>query len=391
MLRLFSFLFLLAITSVGCTEAMVGGNCEYETLIGTALIQREQDDVLARFFPAGKGFAESEIRFSSDMKFQVRQPVDSERSDVLFPAQLSAITQGSCTPYRFDLLSSEYFSRGIFLAFNDEGQMNAAAQTELEELATIFQRLNPIWPKLKVDLCGQTARQGTEEYNMVLADRYAHQISRILEQQKVPGSQIHIASGGETPCPRSYISDGEVGHGVWVRFMLTGFDLLSEDDLDAANNGDRTVQQKLLEMVNAESTSTPDKKLAAQWVVQAAQKVNPAAQYALGVAYLWGNGVASDMTSGVDWINTAAYNDYPPAQRELGWMYFHGDIIEQDHARAYAWFLLAAENGDSEAMHEVQEYEKYVETALEYSMKDLEAGKAINQALKKLIKVEQPL
>lgn len=373
-------LILFALTFSGCTGRMVGGRCDYETVIGTVLISQKQDGPLAQFFPAGKGFEQSKVRFSPEMDFQVRQPTDSKRSDIPYPAELSAITKGSCTPYRLELLSSEYFSRGIFLSFNDSGQLTAAAQTRFDQLLLIFHRLDQSWPYLVIELCWQAGQRGSENY--------FQQIDRLLAQQGVPETQIHSAAVSESPWPGRSLSATEETGGVWFRFLLTGIDQLGQADLDAANNGDPAAKRKLLELLNTETTSAPDKKLAAQWVAKAAEEVNPAAQYAIGLAYLQENGVASDVTRGVDWITTAAYNDYPPAQRELGWMYYYGDIIEQDHARAYAWLLIAAENGDAEAQHEVGEYEAYVESALEYSTQDLETGKAISQSLRVIIKPE---
>jgi len=67
-------------------------------------------------------------------------------------------------------------------------------------------------------------------------------------------------------------------------------------------------------------------------------------------------------------------------------MYFHGDIIEQNHALAYAWLLIAAENADEVAKPEVLEYEKNVETAREYSMKEIEEGKVLSQQIKTELK-----
>lgn len=382
MRRLFLLLFLSLLPAAGCSQ-MVGGACEYKALIGTArIVQEEGKEPQARFYPAGKNLPETSVPVRAGMLFHLRQPTDSKRSDIHYPARLDVATKGSCTPYRFNLLASEYFSQGLFLPFDQNGKMTVGARKRLRPIAKTYQRLSSQWPNLVVELCGQSDREGPAEYNLSLTSHYAEQVANELKALKIPTYKLNQFGAGEEPCPRGDFFFDEVEHGIWVSFLLTGVDQISQADILLAEQGNRQTQEKLLNLINAEKTSEPDRKLAAQWIAKAAENSNPAAQYAIGLAYLQENGVKANLRAGIDWIKTAAYNNHPPAQRELAWMYFYGETIPQDHPRAYAWFLIAAENGDAEAQQEVQEYEKYVETALEYTQTELDAGRQLVHKLK---------
>jgi outer membrane protein OmpA-like peptidoglycan-associated protein len=91
-------------------------------------------------------------------------------------------------------------------------------------LAIIFKKLAAMWPQLTLDICGQTRREGSEEYNLNLGDHHARQVAQQLEQQGVPPSQIKTYSYGELSCPRSTAIGDERQNGVWLSFVLTSPD-----------------------------------------------------------------------------------------------------------------------------------------------------------------------
>jgi hypothetical protein len=70
------------------------------------------------------------------------------------------------------------------------------------------------------------------------------------------------------------------------------------------------------------------------------------AQFALGILYLNGQGVAKDEQRGADWMKRAANNDLPAAQTVLGSLYVAGRGVEQSDAEASRWFKRAASWGD---------------------------------------------
>ena len=125
-----------------------------------------------------------------------------------------------------------------------------------------------------LDVCGQTVQQGSSEYNFSLGIRYAQSAVDVLHGMNVPLGQLHAISAGENPCPYSDVFLDETHNGIWVTFLLTGLDSLTDDDLTAAQNGDPVARQKLLNAVNSEESSEPDKKMAAAFVANAAASYN---------------------------------------------------------------------------------------------------------------------
>ena len=220
----FLFLSILLLPAVGCSQ-VVGGTCTFETLYGTARIVELRDDkVFAHFNPGKQSFSNIKVPFTPQINFSVTAPFSGETGTV-YPAQLAVITKGNCTPYRFVLLEDESFSQGIFLPFEREGNISGDGKQQLSQVAAIFKKLAPHWPQLMLNICGQTQREGSEEYNLSIGGRYAHMVAEQLEQAGVPSTQIRIKSSGEHPCPHSTIFADEVKNGVWLNFLLTGQDL----------------------------------------------------------------------------------------------------------------------------------------------------------------------
>ncbi len=70
------------------------------------------------------------------------------------------------------------------------------------------------------------------------------------------------------------------------------------------------------------------------------------AQYAVGILYYEGQGVARDEAAATFWLRMAADQNMAEAQYKLGKMRAAGgEALEQDVTQAYVWFFLAAENG----------------------------------------------
>lgn len=237
MLRIAPFATILLILVVGCSQKMVGGACDYESRLGTAQVVAQGEEPLARFIVAGKGFVNTWVRYSPDMLFPFYGKTASEREDVPYPARLSVITRGSCTPYRLTLLSNQSFSQGIFFPVHEVATLQVEATQTLSEIATLYRRLAPVWPKLMIDVCGQTVQQGSSEYNFSLGNRYAQRAVDVLHGMNVPLGQLHVGSAGENPCPHSDVFLEETQNGVWVTFLLTGIDTLNDNDLATAQFG----------------------------------------------------------------------------------------------------------------------------------------------------------
>ncbi|HWM61199.1 MAG TPA: tetratricopeptide repeat protein, partial [Rhizomicrobium sp.] len=75
------------------------------------------------------------------------------------------------------------------------------------------------------------------------------------------------------------------------------------------------------------------------------------AQARLALAYLRGQGVASDPVTALRWSIVAAREGQPVAQYLLGALYQQGEHVPADPQRAFAWFAAAAAKGNLKAMH----------------------------------------
>ena len=70
---------------------------------------------------------------------------------------------------------------------------------------------------------------------------------------------------------------------------------------------------------------------------------HPAAQFALGLMHLRGQGIESSPKQGLKWLFTSARKRYAPAEAELGELYWHGNFVRSDRTRALMWYILAKE------------------------------------------------
>ena len=90
---------------------------------------------------------------------------------------------------------------------------------------------------------------------------------------------------------------------------------------------------------------------AAEWFKKAADQGLANAQFNLGVAYLFGNGVPRDYGQAAEWFRKAADQGYASAQYKLGRMYVNGDGVARDYGQAASWYRKAADQGDIDAQN----------------------------------------
>ena len=219
MYRHFLLFSLLLLPTLGCSQ-MVGGTCSYETLYGTARVVDFKDNkVLAQFNPDKQNFNNEKVSFSRNYQFQLKQPIDGNIGDI-YPAELSIITKGSCTPFRLRLLANETHSTGLFIPLDQEGRFPTETPMQIEQIATVFKQLFKHWTHLQLNICGQTTPEGTHEYNLSLGQRHAQKIAKKLEKAGIPSQQIQVISGGEIPCPRCNVFGDELQNGAWLSFLL---------------------------------------------------------------------------------------------------------------------------------------------------------------------------
>ncbi len=68
---------------------------------------------------------------------------------------------------------------------------------------------------------------------------------------------------------------------------------------------------------------------------------DPQAQFALGNAYMAGNGVDLNVAQGVIWCRLSADQGYAPAQSQLALKYASGNGVPMDKIEADKWVILA--------------------------------------------------
>jgi len=85
---------------------------------------------------------------------------------------------------------------------------------------------------------------------------------------------------------------------------------------------------------------------------QEAESGNAEAQYKLGAAYFFGDGVPANTVEGVKWYRKAAEQGDKNAEMCLGIAYYNGDGINRDAAEAMKWYGKAT--GDTKAEAEIR-------------------------------------
>jgi TPR repeat protein len=87
---------------------------------------------------------------------------------------------------------------------------------------------------------------------------------------------------------------------------------------------------------------------------QLAGRGDPAAQYALGARYAFGDGVTQDYSEAMHWFSRAADQGHVVSQATLGAYYMAGRGVPVDLSKAYFWACLARAGGDPGSKLRVQ-------------------------------------
>lgn len=87
------------------------------------------------------------------------------------------------------------------------------------------------------------------------------------------------------------------------------------------------------------------------WFRRAAEHGSAAAQYNLGVMYVYGEHVQQDHRQAASWFRQAAEQGYAPAQYNLGYLHERGLGVQKDEPQALEWYRKAADQGDVAAQN----------------------------------------
>ncbi|MCA3562558.1 MAG: sel1 repeat family protein [Aestuariivirga sp.] len=109
----------------------------------------------------------------------------------------------------------------------------------------------------------------------------------------------------------------------------------------------------------------PDPKAAAQNYLKIATAYgHPAAQFALGVMSIKGEGLKKNPGQGLKWLMAAARKRYAPAEAYLGDLYWSGQIVNADRTRAVMWYILARESARPDENPEIYARAKQIEASV---------------------------
>lgn len=93
---------------------------------------------------------------------------------------------------------------------------------------------------------------------------------------------------------------------------------------------------------------------------------HPAAEHALGLMNLYGQGVKRQPGQGLKWLMKAARRRFAPAEAALGDLYWKGEFVEADRTRAIMWYLLAKATARPEDSPEIfDQYDRMIADASE--------------------------
>ena len=78
------------------------------------------------------------------------------------------------------------------------------------------------------------------------------------------------------------------------------------------------------------------------------------AQFDLGAAYDFGEGVAENDAEAFKWYRLAAVQGDADAQSNLGGMYYDGEGVPENYLAAYVWYSVSAAKGNQIAKNNIE-------------------------------------
>ena len=88
---------------------------------------------------------------------------------------------------------------------------------------------------------------------------------------------------------------------------------------------------------------------ALKWLQKAADQGDAVAQTDIGFMYENGQGVPKDYSQAIEWYQKAAKQGNHVAQTDIGFMYKNGQGVPQEYSEAFRWYQKAADQGDAGA------------------------------------------
>ena len=128
--------------------------------------------------------------------------------------------------------------------------------------------------------------------------------------------------------------------------------------LDASEKGEASAMYALGIAYFFGSGVVKNDKESSKWVLKAARLGNVDAQAEIGHRYAIGLGVVKNEKEEIDWYRKAIKQGSPEAMLYLAWDYLKGKVVDKDIERAYSLYLLAWNQGKVKAKEHIEELEK---------------------------------
>ena len=97
-----------------------------------------------------------------------------------------------------------------------------------------------------------------------------------------------------------------------------------------------------------------------EFIIKASQLGDLEAQYKLGAAYSFGNGLPKNDIASIEWLTRAALQGQSEAQFELGLHYLNGEGVENSEVEAFKWWSIAANQGHIRAQASLDSLDKKI-------------------------------
>ena len=197
---------------------------------------------------------------------------------------------------------------------------------------------------------GQPSRQGLTAWDQALLysiyNTSQSSVQQMPEMERTVIARIeHHSDPGDTPA-----------HSSGSASPLWADEVIPQRDTNviswyraAAEHGDADAQYALGVMYFSGQGVAQSYTTAAEWYSRAAEQGQANAQSSLGLAYLDGQGMPRDYGKAAQWLSKAAGQGSAAAQYDLGLMYARGQGLSQNYATAAEWYSRAAEQGDAKA------------------------------------------
>jgi TPR repeat protein len=165
-----------------------------------------------------------------------------------------------------------------------------------------------------------------------------------------PVSKVELETTAPSSPPKSRAARGGIGSvfgkrarlGLLIAVAAVALVFVGRSMISGESVSELTRQG--VEAYDAEDYST-----ALPFLIRAAERDDPEAQYTLGRMYFNGYGVVQDVDRAHALFQESAEQNHPGGQSAIGFLYSTGQIYDRDDEEAVRWYRMAADQGFAQA------------------------------------------